>query len=112
MKTTSSTVCAPRMLLFRPLAAKFRGVLLLLLLVWHGLVGSSLVFRGDSNTPGSPLAPVPAPELAFSWNGFATLPYVYTTHDPTQLPPLLTGSEGAGAGKLIWPRENWLKTSY
>jgi pectate lyase len=72
----------------------------------------SLVFRGDSNTPGSPLAPVPAPELAFSWNGFATLPYVYTTHDPTQLPPLLTGSEGAGAGKLIWAKENWLKTSY
>jgi pectate lyase len=72
----------------------------------------SLVFRGDSNTPGSPLAPVPAPELAFSWNGFATLPYVYTTHDPTQLPSLLTGSEGAGAGQLIWPKENWLKTSY
>jgi pectate lyase len=72
----------------------------------------SLVFRGDSNTPGSPLAPVPAPELAFSWNGFASLPYVYTTRDPAQLPPLLTGSEGAGAGKLIWTKENWLKTSY
>jgi pectate lyase len=72
----------------------------------------SLVFRGDSNTPGSPLAPVPAPELAFSWNGFATLPYAYTTHDPTQLPSLLTGSEGAGAGQLIWTKENWLKTSY
>jgi len=71
-----------------------------------------LVFRGDSNTPGSPLAPVPAPELAFSWNGFATLPYVYTTHDPTQLPLLLTGAEGAGAGMLIWTKENWLKTSY
>src|SRR5215510_11585123 len=71
-----------------------------------------LVFRGDSNTPDSPLAPVPAPELAFSWNGFATLPYVYTTHDPTQLPLLLTGAEGAGAGRLIWTKENWLKTSY
>jgi pectate lyase len=71
-----------------------------------------LVFRGDSNTPDSPLAPVPAPELAFSWNGFATLPYVYTTHDPTQLPLLLTGAEGAGAGRLIWAKENWLKTSY
>jgi pectate lyase/pectin methylesterase-like acyl-CoA thioesterase len=71
-----------------------------------------LVFRGDSNTPDSPLAPVPAPELAFSWNGFATLPYVYTTHDPTQLPLLLTGTEGAGSGRLIWTKENWLKTSY
>jgi pectate lyase len=71
-----------------------------------------VVFRGDSNTPGSPLAPVPAPEIAFSWNGFTTLPYSYITHDPSQLPSLLTGSEGAGAGVLFWAKENWLKTSY
>ena len=71
-----------------------------------------VVFRGDSNTPGSPLAPVPAPELAFSWNGFATLPYAYAAHDPSQLPSLLTGAEGAGAGALLWPKENWLKTTY
>ena len=70
------------------------------------------LFRGDSNTPGSPLAPVPAPELAFSWNGFTTLPYSYLTHDPTQLPSLLAGSEGAGAGSLFWSKENWLKTAY
>jgi pectate lyase len=71
-----------------------------------------VVFRGDSTTPGSPLAPVPAPEVAFSWNGFAVLPYSYTTHDPSQLPSLLTGAEGAGAGTLFWPKENWLKTAY
>jgi pectate lyase len=71
-----------------------------------------VVFRGDSTTPGSPLAPVPAPELAFSWNGFAVLPYSYTTHDPSQLPSLLTGTEGAGAGTLLWTKENWLKTTY
>jgi pectate lyase len=71
-----------------------------------------VVFRGDSTTPGSPLAPVPAPEVAFSWNGFAALPYSYTTHDPSQLPSLLTGTEGAGAGALFWPKENWLKTAY
>jgi pectate lyase len=71
-----------------------------------------VTFRGDSNTPGSPLAPVPAPELAFSWNGFATLPYAYATHDPSQLPSLLAGAEGAGAGMLLWPKENWLKTTY
>ncbi|HEX8189583.1 MAG TPA: immunoglobulin domain-containing protein, partial [Pyrinomonadaceae bacterium] len=45
-----------------------------------------VVFRGDSNTPGSPLTPAPAPEVAFSWNGFATLPYSYLAHDPSQLP--------------------------
>jgi pectate lyase len=72
----------------------------------------SLVFRGDSITPGSPLAPVPAIELPFSWNGFATLPYSYSTNDPTQLPSLLTGAEGAGAGSLVWTKENWLKTAY
>ncbi|HJQ32413.1 MAG TPA: immunoglobulin domain-containing protein [Pyrinomonadaceae bacterium] len=71
-----------------------------------------VTFRGDSTTPGSPLAPVPAPEIAFSWNGFTTLPYAYATHDPSQLPSLLTGAEGAGAGMLSWPKENWLKTSY
>ncbi|HKX28623.1 MAG TPA: immunoglobulin domain-containing protein, partial [Blastocatellia bacterium] len=70
------------------------------------------IFRGDSTTPGSPLAPVPAPALEFSWNGFVSLPYVYTTHDPTALPSLLSGGQGAGAGKLLWARENWLKTSY
>jgi pectate lyase len=71
-----------------------------------------VTFRGDSTTPGSPLAPVPAPELAFSWNGFATLPYSYAPHDPSQLPSLLAGAEGAGAGTLFWPKENWLKTAY
>jgi len=71
-----------------------------------------VIFRGDSTAPGSPLAPVPAPELAFSWNGFAVLPYSYTMHDPSQLPSLLTGSEGAGAGSLFWSKENWLKTTY
>ncbi|MBV9928552.1 MAG: immunoglobulin domain-containing protein [Acidobacteria bacterium] len=71
-----------------------------------------VTFRGDSTTPGSPLAPVPAPEIAFSWNGFTVLPYAYATHDPSQLPSLLTGAEGAGAGVLAWPKENWLKTSY
>ncbi|HEX8117903.1 MAG TPA: hypothetical protein VF521_11580, partial [Pyrinomonadaceae bacterium] len=71
-----------------------------------------VTFRGDSTTPGSPLAPVPAPEVAFSWNGFTTLPYAYAAHDPSQLPSLLTGAEGAGAGMLLWPKENWLKTSY
>jgi pectate lyase len=57
-----------------------------------------VVFRGDRNLPGSPLAPVPAPEIAFSWNGFVTLPYSYAAHDPSQLPSLLTGAEGCPEG--------------
>jgi len=49
----------------------------------YSLDGAS--FRGDSDTPGSPLSPVPAPIVPFSWNGFATLPYHYTADEPDTL---------------------------
>ena len=71
-----------------------------------------MLFRGDSTTPGSPLAPIPAPEIPFSWNGFTALPYSYSTDDPSHLQSILTGPQGAGAGKLTWSKDNWLKTSY
>jgi len=48
MKTTSPTVCAPRMWLLRPLAAKFRGVLLL-----FGMASSAsaaIVFDNSSSS--------------------------------------------------------------
>ena len=92
-----------------PTQPQFTGKILALDVLYQ--LGS-FVFRGDSNTPGSPLAPVPAPEIVFSWNGFTALPYSYTTHDPTLVPSLLTGPDGAGAGRLAWAKENWLKTSY
>ncbi|AEI39060.1 hypothetical protein [Paenibacillus mucilaginosus] len=76
----------------------------------YSLNGTS--FRGSSDTSGSPLAPVPAPVIAFSWNGFSTLPYSYTAEDPASLKARLTASNGAGAGKLIWSKDNWLRTSY
>jgi len=69
-------------------------------------------FRGDSEDPDSPLAPVPASPKAFSFNGFTTLPYLYTMTDPTQLPGLLTGAGRIGAGELNWAKTNWLRTSY
>lgn len=69
-------------------------------------------FRGDSTAQGSPLAPAPAAGLDFSWNGFETLPYAYETDDPAELPEMITGPEGAGAGKLSWAPEMWLKTKY
>ena len=72
----------------------------------------TVTFRGNSNTAGSPLAPGPAPALAFSFNGFTTLPYTYTTNDPTELPALLMATDGSGAGKLVWTRQNWLQTTY
>ncbi|MNP45161.1 hypothetical protein D3C76_1390610 [compost metagenome] len=76
----------------------------------YSLDGSS--FRGSSDTSGSPLAPIPAVVKSFSWNGFSTLPYSYTTDDPSTLNARLTASNGAGSGKLTWSKDNWLKTSY
>lgn len=76
----------------------------------YSLDGSS--FRGDSDTSGSPLSPVPAAIKAFSWNGFSSLPYSYSVDDPSTLNARLSGSNGAGAGKLSWSKDNWLKVAY
>ncbi|WP_201305428.1 fibronectin type III domain-containing protein [Paenibacillus puerhi] len=69
------------------------------------------VFQGDSTTPGSPLAPVPAPVKDFSWSGMTELPYTYTPDDPSTLIARLTAPDGAGSGKLQWSKENWQRTS-
>ena len=71
-----------------------------------------VTFRGGSEDPGSPLAPVPAPAAPFSWNGFSELPYDTVADDPSTLSDRLTGPAGAGAGKLSWDKSNWLKTAY
>jgi pectate lyase len=70
------------------------------------------VFRGGSDDTGGALSPVPAPVLPFSWNGFADLPYRYTTDAPESLATRLTGPDGAGAGRLTWEKSNWMKTMY
>ena len=44
-------------------------------------------FRGGSEDPGSPLAPVPATPKPFSWNGFTSLPYSYTWMTPRRWQP-------------------------
>jgi pectate lyase/fibronectin type 3 domain-containing protein len=67
-------------------------------------------FRGNSDTEGSPLSPIPAPVLPFSWNGFTALPYSYSADDPATLQSRLLAGNGAGAGMLIWAKENWLLT--
>lgn len=76
----------------------------------YSLDGSS--FRGSSDTAGSPLAPVPATIIPFSWSGISSLPYSYTMEDPSTLQSRLTGAAGAGAGKLSWSKDNWLKITY
>jgi pectate lyase len=73
---------------------------------------NGITFRGGSEDTGSPLSPVPAPAVAFSWNGFVDLPYTYAPEDPSSLPARLTADNGAGFGRLAWDKSNWLKTSY
>jgi pectate lyase len=72
--------------------------------------GSFVDVRGNSTDAGNPMGPFQAPIIAFGWNGFSTLPYTYTTDDPATLQSLVTA--GAGAGKITWSKENWLKTTY
>lgn len=67
-------------------------------------------FRGDSDTPDHPLGPVQAPALPFAWTGFEALPYDYARDETEQVPVLLAA--GAGAGRIVWPKRNWLKTRY
>lgn len=66
----------------------------------------------DGQTLDSPLAPVPAEEIEFSWNNAENkLPYLYTLDDVDSLSNRLTASGGSGAGKIFWQKDNWLRTS-
>ncbi|MCR8635712.1 fibronectin type III domain-containing protein [Paenibacillus radicis (ex Xue et al. 2023)] len=70
-----------------------------------------VTFRGNSDTLNSPMTPVPATPLEFSWSGMTDLPYTYTLDDPSTVKSRLTAEDGAGAGKLAWPKANWLLAS-
>lgn len=75
-------------------------------------VAGGVTFRGGSDDAGSPIHPVPAPSLPFTWNGFTALPYQYSPDDPASLAARLTAPDGAGSGCLLWDKSNWLKTAY
>lgn len=73
--------------------------------------GVSTTVRGNSTDPGNPMGPFQATLKPFSWNlPGGVLPYAYTMDDPANLPDILLA--GAGAGRLQWDKENWLKTQY
>ena len=67
-------------------------------------------WTGDSGAPGSSLGPTQAPQTEFVWhNGTPTYPI---TIDPiATLPALLTGSQGAGAGKIGMTTQQWLQVA-
>lgn len=78
--------------------------------VQYSLDGAT--FTGGSDTPDSPLAPVPAEPIEFAWNtDSGELPYLYEPEAIDGLASLLNGTEGsdAGAGGLYWNASNWLR---
>jgi pectate lyase len=65
-------------------------------------------WHGDSEAPDSTLGPSQAPQIPFAWhNGGPSYPI---TLDPiATLPALLTGAQGAGAGKIGMTTPQWLQ---
>jgi pectate lyase len=79
--------------------------------VHYSLDGNS--FIGDSDTPGSPLAPLPAASIPFAWNTESGgLPYLYEPDETLGLTARLRGENGSGsgAGELYWSAVNWMRT--
>ena len=65
-------------------------------------------WQGDSGAPGSSLGPTQAPQIEFVWhNGTPTYPMTLDTL--AELPGLLTGPQGAGAGKIGMTAQQWLQ---
>ncbi len=67
-------------------------------------------WQGDSADANSPLGPTQAPQIPFAWhNGTPTYP---VSIDPiATLPALLTGPQGAGAGKVGMTTAQWLSVA-
>jgi pectate lyase len=73
--------------------------------------GVTTTVRGNSTDAGNPMGPVQAAIIPFSWNlPGGVLPYAAPMDDPAGLEDIV--HSGAGAGKLAWSKDNWLKTSY
>jgi pectate lyase len=67
-------------------------------------------WHGDSDTAGSTLGPVQAPQIVFNWhNGTPTYPM--SVDSLANLPALLTGAQGAGAGKIGMTTQQWLQVA-
>lgn len=65
-------------------------------------------WQGSSNAPDSTLGPTQAPQIPFAWHN-GGLTYFYTMDAVSELPVLLTGPQGAGAGKIGMTTSQWLR---
>jgi pectate lyase len=80
--------------------------------MFHETDGTTTTQRGDSTDAGSRMGPFQAAIIPFSWNtADGNRPYpAPPMDDPANLETVLAA--GAGAGKISWSKDNWLKTSY
>ena len=65
-------------------------------------------WQGDSSDENSPLGPRQAPPIEFAWHN-GTPVYPITIDSLEDLPGLLSGPQGAGAGKIGMTTEQWLR---
>ncbi len=67
-------------------------------------------WQGDSTDANSSLGPTQAPQIEFNWHN-GTPVYPITLDPIATLPALLTGPQGAGAGKIGMTTAQWLNVA-
>jgi pectate lyase len=67
-------------------------------------------WQGDSEDPLSTLGPTQAPSIPFAWHN-GGIGYLYSVDPVSTLPALLTGPEGAGAGRIGLTTTQWLNVT-
>lgn len=68
-------------------------------------------WQGNSDDPLSTLGPTQAPQAPFVWHNGGGPSYLYSKDPVATLGPLLTGPQGAGAGKIGLSTAQWLSVT-
>jgi len=68
-------------------------------------------WQGNSDDPLSTLGPSQAPQVPFVWHNGGGPTYLYTKDPVSTLGPLLTGPQGAGAGRIGMTPAQWLSVT-
>jgi pectate lyase len=68
-------------------------------------------WQGNSDDPLSTLGPTQAPQVPFVWHNGGGPSYLYTKDPVATLGTLLTGAQGAGAGRIGMTSAQWLSVS-
>jgi pectate lyase len=68
-------------------------------------------WQGNSDDPASTLGPAQAPQIPFVWHNGGGPGYLYAKDPVSSLGTLLTGPQGAGAGKIGMTSAQWLSVA-